>query len=82
MFDMIAAGLYSLASMLVGEGEDSVRLVETAVATAEVSVCQNPDAGAPEQPAGAVHRGLGSHRAAQSRLPCLARGPEGGGHLH
>lgn len=41
MFDMIAAGLYSLASMLVGEGEDSVRLVETAVATAEVSACDD-----------------------------------------
>ena len=27
IFDLIAAGLYSLASMLVGEGEDSVRLV-------------------------------------------------------
>jgi DNA-directed RNA polymerase specialized sigma24 family protein len=42
MFDMIASGLYSLASMLVGEGEESVQLVEKAVATAEVSVCQNP----------------------------------------
>ena len=41
MFDLIAAGLYSLASMLVGEGEDSIRLVETAVATAEVSACQD-----------------------------------------
>jgi len=39
MFDLIAAGLYSLASMLVGEGEDSIRLVETAVANAEVSEC-------------------------------------------
>jgi hypothetical protein len=37
MFDRIAAGLYSLASMLAGEGEDSIRLVESAVATAEVS---------------------------------------------
>lgn len=36
-FDIMAAGLYSLASMLVGEGEDSIRLVETAVATAGVS---------------------------------------------
>jgi hypothetical protein len=35
--DQIAAGLYSLASMLVGEGEDSVGLVETAIATGEVS---------------------------------------------
>jgi len=43
MFDLIAAGLYSLASMLVGEGEDSARLVETAVATAEVSACHDPE---------------------------------------
>ncbi len=37
MFDLIAAGMYSIASMLVGEGEDSIRLVESAVANAEVS---------------------------------------------
>jgi len=43
MFDIIAAGLYSLASMLVGEGEDSVRLVESAVTNAEVSVCHDPN---------------------------------------
>jgi hypothetical protein len=42
MFEVIAAGLYSLASMLVGEGEESVRLVEAAVANAEVSVCSDP----------------------------------------
>jgi DNA-directed RNA polymerase specialized sigma24 family protein len=42
MLDRIAAGLYNLASMLVGEGEDSVRLVETAVANAEVSACHDP----------------------------------------
>ncbi|MGA3344819.1 MAG: hypothetical protein ABSC76_08125 [Terracidiphilus sp.] len=40
--EMIAAGLYSLASMLVGEGADSERLVEMAIANAEISVCQNP----------------------------------------
>jgi len=40
--DQIAAGLYSLASMLVGEGEESVRLVESAIANAEVSVCHDP----------------------------------------
>ncbi len=39
---MVAAGLYNLSSMLVGEGEDSERLVETAIANAEISVCQNP----------------------------------------
>lgn len=43
MFDLIATGLYSLASMLAGEGEDSIRLVETAVANAEVSACSQPE---------------------------------------
>jgi hypothetical protein len=42
MFDLIAAGLYSMASMLVGEGEDSIRLVEIAVANAERSACEDP----------------------------------------
>jgi hypothetical protein len=42
MFDLIAAGLYTMASMLVGEGEESVRVVETAVANAEVSACHDP----------------------------------------
>jgi hypothetical protein len=37
MLDVIAAGLYSLASMLVGEGEEGVRLVEHTVSTAEVA---------------------------------------------
>ncbi len=40
--DLIAAGLYSIASMLVGEGEESVRLVELAVANADVSACHDP----------------------------------------
>jgi hypothetical protein len=42
MLDTIAARLYSLASMLVGEGEDAVRLVETAIATTDISACSNP----------------------------------------
>ena len=41
MLDVIAAGLYNLASMLVGEGEDGVQLVETAVATADVGSCSD-----------------------------------------
>jgi len=41
MIDMIAAGLYTMASMLVGEGEDSVRLVETAIANADVAACSD-----------------------------------------
>lgn len=45
MFEVIAAGLYSLASMLVGEGEESVRLVEEAVANAEFSACGDPAQG-------------------------------------
>jgi DNA-directed RNA polymerase specialized sigma24 family protein len=39
--DLMAARLYSLASMLVGEGEQSVRLVESAIANAEVSACHD-----------------------------------------
>ena len=39
MLDTIAAGLYSMASMLVGEGEDSIRLVETAITRTEISRC-------------------------------------------
>jgi hypothetical protein len=42
MLDLIAAELYSLASMLVGEGEESIRLVETAVANAEVVSSDDP----------------------------------------
>jgi DNA-directed RNA polymerase specialized sigma24 family protein len=40
--EQVASGLYSLASMLVGEGHDSELLVEKAIADAEISVCQNP----------------------------------------
>jgi hypothetical protein len=39
---LMAAGMYNMASMLVGEGEDSIRLVETAIANAEVSSCNDP----------------------------------------
>jgi len=42
VFDQFAAGLYTLASMLVGEGDESARLVETAVATIQVSDCCDP----------------------------------------
>jgi DNA-directed RNA polymerase specialized sigma24 family protein len=42
LIGLIAARLYSVASMLLGEGEESVRLVETAIAAAEVSVCCDP----------------------------------------
>lgn len=42
VFELIAAGLYSMASMLVGEGEESVRLVETAIANAEVVQSNGP----------------------------------------
>jgi DNA-directed RNA polymerase specialized sigma24 family protein len=40
--DRIAAGLYSLASMLVGEGEDSIELVETTIATVPASAMRDP----------------------------------------
>ena len=43
IFDLIAAGLYSMASMLLGEGEDSILAVERAVATADVSACADAE---------------------------------------
>lgn len=43
IMDTIAAGLYNLAAMLVGEGEDSIRLVETTVADAEISSCETAE---------------------------------------
>ena len=43
LLDVIAAGLYSIASMLVGEGEESIELVETAVARTDLSACSNAD---------------------------------------
>lgn len=43
LLDVIAAGLYSMASMLVGEGEDSIQLVETAVARTDISACSSAE---------------------------------------
>lgn len=43
LLDVIAAGLYSMASMLVGEGEDSIRLVELAVDRTDISACSNAE---------------------------------------
>lgn len=43
LLDVIAAGLYSMASMLVGEGEDSIQLVETAVTRTDLSASHNAE---------------------------------------
>lgn len=45
IFERIAAGLYTLASMLVGEGEESVRLVETAITTVPAAAADDPAEG-------------------------------------
>jgi DNA-directed RNA polymerase specialized sigma24 family protein len=42
LFDRIASRLYSLASMLVGEGEDGERLVESTIATVELGPGASP----------------------------------------
>lgn len=42
LLDKIAAGLYTTASMLVGEGEESILLVETAIANADIAACVDP----------------------------------------
>jgi DNA-directed RNA polymerase specialized sigma24 family protein len=41
LLDLMGAALYNLASMLVGEGEESIALVETAIANAEIALCQD-----------------------------------------
>jgi DNA-directed RNA polymerase specialized sigma24 family protein len=41
--DRIAGELYNLASMLVGEGEQSAELVETALKNSEISACHDPN---------------------------------------
>jgi DNA-directed RNA polymerase specialized sigma24 family protein len=42
IFELVASGLYSLAAMLLGEGEESARLVEETIASAQVSPCADP----------------------------------------
>src|ERR1035437_309642 len=42
IFELVVAGLYSLASMLVGEGEESARLGVVGIASAQVSPCAAP----------------------------------------
>jgi DNA-directed RNA polymerase specialized sigma24 family protein len=42
IFELVASGLYSLASMLVGEGEESARLVEETIVSAQISPCADP----------------------------------------
>jgi DNA-directed RNA polymerase specialized sigma24 family protein len=44
-FDAIAADLYNLASMLLGEGEQSMQLLESAVTRIDESACGEPDGG-------------------------------------
>ena len=77
-FDVIAARLYSLASMLVGEGEDSMRLVETAVTTAEVSSHSNADEARQALVTGAIQtlarrdpEGLASPQDLQPAVTCI-----------
>ena len=44
MFDLIAAGLYNMASMLLGAGPESEEAVLAAVSDAEVTCCGTPEA--------------------------------------
>ncbi|HWT66339.1 MAG TPA: hypothetical protein VN151_09495 [Terracidiphilus sp.] len=45
VLDVIAAGMYAVASMMVGEGEDSVRIIEEAIANTSISPCADPEEG-------------------------------------
>lgn len=74
MFDVMAAGLYTLASMLVGEGEDSIRLVESAVTNADVSACTDPEQARRSSRRALVESAL---RLIASRDPQALAAPEG-----
>jgi hypothetical protein len=45
VLDVIAAGMYTIASMLVGEGEESVQVVEASIANTAVALCADPEEG-------------------------------------
>ena len=74
LLDALAAGLYNMASMLVGEGEDGVRLVETAVATAEVSACHDAAEGRRNSRRALVAAGV---ELLERRTPGCLAAPEG-----
>jgi len=57
--ELMAAGMYNMASMLVGEGEDSALLVEAAISTAKISPCAGAVAGAVCRVSGAAGCGAG-----------------------
>jgi DNA-directed RNA polymerase specialized sigma24 family protein len=72
--DAIAAGLYNLASMLVGQGEDSIALVETAVTNADVSACKNAEESRKSSRRALVSAAL---QLIDKRQPGSLRAPEG-----
>jgi DNA-directed RNA polymerase specialized sigma24 family protein len=72
--DAIAAGLYNLASMLVGQGEDSIALVETAIANADVSACTDAVAARKSSRRALVSAAL---ELIDKRHPGSLRAPEG-----
>ena len=79
MFDMLAAGLYTLASMLVGEGEDSIKLVENAVETADVTSASNA---AEARKNGRVALCRAAMGVLERRSPGSLAAPEGLEHAH
>jgi hypothetical protein len=79
MFDRIAAGLYSLASMLIGEGEESIKLVESAVETTEVSSCESAAEARKNSRRALCAAGI---RILERRSPGCLVAPEGLEHAH
>ena len=43
LLEKIAGDLYRIASMLIGEGEETIGIIEQAVATADIPACANPE---------------------------------------
>lgn len=74
VFDAFAADLYNLASMLLGEGEQSMQLLESVVTNTDNSKCSEPDGGANASRAWVMENAI---RAIAERDPESLAAPKG-----
>jgi Sigma-70, region 4 len=79
MFEVTAAGLYTLASMLIGEGEDSIKLVERAIETADLT---SADGAVHGRKSGRLALGEAAIQILERRHPGSLDAPEALEHAH
>ncbi len=66
MLQAVAGELYYLGTMLLGEGEATIHLVERAIATAEIPACADPETDPETDPEGGPSSALHSARVAMA----------------